>query len=246
MESVSVVIPAYNEEERLPETLLRLQQWISLNRSVCNIVEVIVVDDGSRDKTASCVTQLGVGWPLLKLISLSENQGKGAAVHAGMNVAKAPWILVADADEATPWSEISGLVPYLTDNDMVMGSRALEGSLIMRRQHWFRQGMGKTFNRLLRFLMGVPFKDTQCGFKFVKNGSLFRTQVLPDLAVQRFAWDVELILLMLKRGLNIREVPVRWEHKEQSRVRIVRDSFEMLGTVIKLKIALFFQRRFES
>lgn len=241
IENVSVVIPAYNEEERLPETLLHLQQWISLNHSVCEVIEVIVVDDGSTDKTASYVKKLSEKWSLLKLISLPKNQGKGAAVHAGMSAAQAPWILVADADEATPWLEISSLLPYIHNYDLVMGSRALNESLILRRQHWFRQSMGKTFNRILQLLMDVPFKDTQCGFKLVKNGSVFRTEILPRLSVQRFAWDVELILLMLKRGLTLREVPVRWEHKEQSRVRILRDSLEMLFTVLKLKITLYFK-----
>lgn len=234
MISITVVIPAYNEEHRLPETLKALKSFVA-QPAPWVIQEVIVVNDGSTDKTASYVEEEKKNWPLLKLHSLAVNQGKGAAVHAGLRLASAEWILIADADMATPWDELKKLAVPSSQAALVMGSRALPQSDIVIRQHWIRQTMGKTFNKILKFFIGFPFKDTQCGFKLLRNDSFFRSEVLPRLQVQRFSWDVELILFLMKFQKAVIEVPIRWEHKEESHVHIVRDSFEMLFTVLKLK-----------
>ncbi|WP_374073459.1 dolichyl-phosphate beta-glucosyltransferase [Bdellovibrio bacteriovorus] len=235
MISISVVIPAYNEEHRLPETLKVLKQFVSLKQSAWSVQEIIVVNDGSTDKTASLVEEVQKEWPLLQLVSFPLNKGKGAAVHAGMQKSSSAWILIADADMATPWDELNKFATLSNEAELIMGSRALPQSDIVIRQHWIRQSMGKTFNKILKFIVGLPFHDTQCGFKLLKNDSFFRLKVLPLLQVERFSWDVELILFLMKFNKKILEVPIRWEHKEESHVHIVRDSLEMLFTVLKLK-----------
>ncbi|AFY01908.1 dolichyl-phosphate beta-glucosyltransferase [Bdellovibrio bacteriovorus] len=235
MQKVSVVIPAYNEEERLPGTLQRLRELSSSGVLKAEICEVLVIDDGSRDRTREVVEKDRVHWPVLRLHSLQENQGKGAAVKKGLIESRGDWILVADADMATPWEELNKLLTWSESFDLIMGSRALPDSQIEVRQHWIRQTMGKIFNRIMRFFIGLPYKDTQCGFKLVRNEEVFRSKVLPLLSVERFAWDVELILFMEKFRLRVREVPIRWQHKESSRVRIVHDSLEMLFAIRQMR-----------
>ncbi|MFV8257877.1 dolichyl-phosphate beta-glucosyltransferase [Bdellovibrio bacteriovorus] len=235
MRKVSVVIPAYNEEERLPGTLQRLRELSSSGAFEAEVCEVLVIDDGSRDHTREVVEKLRELWPVLRLYSLQENRGKGAAVKKGLIESRADWILVADADMATPWEELNKLLSYSDSADLIMGSRALPDSQIEVRQHWIRQTMGKIFNRIMRFFIGLPYKDTQCGFKLVRNEEVFRSKVLPLLSVERFAWDVELILFMEKFRLRVREVPIRWQHKESSRVRIIHDSVEMLFAIRQMR-----------
>lgn len=241
MLEISIVIPAFNEEHRLPSTLEVLQGWIQDNAELCFVKEVLVIDDGSADGTCEYLKRKARQWPLIKMVSLSQNQGKGSAVHTGMLKAQGDWILIADADMATPWDEIKELLQFTKTADLIMGSRALVGSHIIKRQHWFRQSLGRTFNHLMRMILGLPFKDTQCGFKLLNNDQVFRERILPFLHVRRFAWDVELIIFFLKQNKSVQEVPVRWEHREQSRVHIIKDSCEMLFTVIKLKIRLLFR-----
>ncbi|KYG65034.1 dolichyl-phosphate beta-glucosyltransferase [Bdellovibrio bacteriovorus] len=235
---ISIVIPAYNEEQRLPKTLQALKSFVAEENPDWVITEVLVVDDGSTDQTATVAQNDREGFPLVRLISLSPNQGKGAAVHAGFKEATGDYILVADADMATPWEELFKLFPSTVKSDMVMGSRGLVHSHIERRQHWIRQNMGKTFNKILKLLVGLPYQDTQCGFKLLRNDEVFRSEILPRLQVTRFAWDVELIVLLLRRNKIVTEVPIRWRHQDHSHVHIIRDSLEMLWTVIKLKLRL--------
>ncbi|MNJ94874.1 putative glycosyltransferase CsbB [compost metagenome] len=235
MKSLSIVIPAFNEELRLPATLNKLQAGIEAQRFEFDIQEVIVVDDGSVDKTASVVQEFSKRWNNLKFISFPINRGKGAAVHEGLKAATCPWVLVADADMATPWDEMNKFSPMSESYDLIMGSRALPESQIEIRQHLVRQTMGKSFNKLLRALVRLPYNDTQCGFKLIRNDESFRQQILPRLQVERFAWDVELLLCLQKFNKRILEFPVLWRHQEASRVRIFRDSFEMLFTVLKLR-----------
>lgn len=235
MISLSVVIPAYNEEARLPGTLRGLQRYISSPQVCGQILEVIVVNDGSVDNTEAVIRDFQKEWELLKGITLDRNEGKGAAVHVGLKCAASTWVLIADADMSTPWEELSKLVPRCCDHALIMGSRGLPQSQIEIRQHWVRQSMGRTFNRILRSAIGLSFKDTQCGFKLILNDDFFRSAIVPQLEVKRFAWDVEVILFLLKFGKCVREVPIRWQHQEQSRVRLIQDSLEMLVAVLKIK-----------
>lgn len=237
MASLSIVIPAYNEEGRLPQTLQKLEADILAGLYKYDVKEVIVVNDGSTDRTAQVLAENP--WVLLKTFHLSRNQGKGAAVHRGLAQAKSSWVLVADADMATPWEEMNKFVAVADNYDLVMGSRALPESRVEVRQHFIRQSMGKTFNRLLRALVGLPYKDTQCGFKLLRNDRDLQERILPRLQVQRFAWDVELILALQRFNKRIVEFPVIWRHQEASHVRIVRDSLEMLFSVLKIRFRLF-------
>ncbi|UXR63298.1 glycosyltransferase family 2 protein [Bdellovibrio bacteriovorus] len=235
MTDVSIVIPAYNEALRLPETLQVLKELCTEDVLSVSITEVLVVDDGSMDNTRQVVEQFAQEWSLLKVFGFSENRGKGAAVKKGLIEARSSWVLVADADMATPWEELRKLQTFMDQADLIMGSRALPQSQIEVRQHWIRQTMGKTFNKILRLFVGLPYKDTQCGFKLVHNDEVFRQKILPQLSVERFAWDVELILYMERYRKKVLEVPIRWQHRDSSRVHIVRDSLEMLFAVRKMR-----------
>lgn len=234
MFEISVVIPAYNEELRIPSSLRELKAFSANGNDLFNIKEVLVVDDGSVDGTSTVVKELQTEWSLLKIHSFSANRGKGAAVHAGLKEAVCEWVLIADADMATPWIELHKLLGA-SSADLLMGSRALPESVITRRQHWVRENLGKTFNRILRWFIGLPFRDTQCGFKLLRNDFVFRTTILPHLKVSRFAWDVELILLLMKHHREVKEIPVSWQHQDHSRVRLLNDSFEMLFAVLQLR-----------
>ncbi len=234
-ETLTIVIPAYNEESRLPRTLQELKVFATTLQGF-SLLEVIVVDDGSQDQTSATVEGFANTWSLLKCLRLPQNRGKGGAVHAGLKAAQGEWVLIADADMATPWKELQNFADLCADYDLVMGSRALKESHIVIRQHWLRQNMGRTFNRLLKSLVRLPYHDTQCGFKLIRNDQVFRNEILPKLSVQRFAWDVELLLFLRKYQRRILETPVQWSHQEASRVRIVRDSFEMLLAVLRLRI----------
>lgn len=238
MKDLSIVIPAYNEEARLPRTLEVLQHMIANKELQWSVLEVLVVNDGSVDGTSAFVKECAQTFPLLKLIDLPVNQGKGAAVRAGLKAALAEWVLIADADMATPWDEVNKFVFPSETYQLVMGSRGLPQSQITVRQHWIRQSMGKTFNKILKSLVALPFHDTQCGFKLVRKDEAFKKDILPVLHVDRFAWDVELILQMQKHKKSILEVPIRWAHQEASRVRMFRDSLEMFFTVWKLRFRL--------
>ena len=233
--TLSLVIPAFNEESRLPRTLAALRIFATSGLTGFQITQVLIVDDGSKDRTVLTVQEFARDWSFLSCLSLPQNLGKGGAVHAGLHAATADWILIADADMATPWEELQRFAEVCDSYDLVMGSRALKESDIQVRQHWLRQTMGRTFNKLLRAIVRLPYKDTQCGFKLIRNTPQFRSVILPHLQVQRFAWDVELLLFYRKYNMRVLETPVRWSHQEASRVRMVRDSLEMLYRVLLLR-----------
>jgi dolichyl-phosphate beta-glucosyltransferase len=242
---LSIVIPAFNEEMRLPHTLETLGALIARSdlrmgphALVASEVEVIVVDDGSSDRTAQVAKELGRRFPVFKVISFAANRGKGAAVRQGLLEASAPWILFADADMSTPWTELGKLAERQSalSLDIAIASRALPESEVRVHQSFSRERMGKTFNWIIRQLTRLPFPDTQCGFKLFHREKI--AKILPYLQIDRFAWDVELLLLASRRGLKIGDVAVRWDHKEASRVRPIFDSMEMLISVIKMRLRL--------
>lgn len=237
--SLSIVIPAFNEEKRLAETIQDLQLYFQSGRSGFALLEVILIDDGSVDKTLDVMTELKRSFPCLRIIHFSDNQGKGAAVKAGLLKAQGQWILIADADQSTPWSEMEVLwQACLQENaDMAMGSRALNPDQVQIHQAWWREGMGRIFNRIVRLLFGLPFLDTQCGFKLLKKSFELQRQV-DSFQVKRFAWDVEMILKFSSSGLKIIEIPVIWKNKLESRVHPIRDSLEMIFQLLKLKLFL--------
>jgi dolichyl-phosphate beta-glucosyltransferase len=227
---LSVVIPAFNEERRLLSTLKEVDAWL---RGESISFEVQVVDDGSTDATASIAEKFAADHAGFGLRRLSPNRGKGAAVREGLALSRGEVVLFTDADLSTPLFEFRSMMRELENGaDVVLASRALPDSNLEIRQAWYRESMGRTFNRFVRLVTGIPFLDTQCGFKIVRGGEA--RALAAELVEEGFAFDVELILLARRRGLSIVEVGVTWRNDEASRVNPVRDSFDMLGALPRI------------
>jgi dolichyl-phosphate beta-glucosyltransferase len=228
---LSIVIPAYNEEDRLGRTLAAVRSYV---RAKGIAAEVVVVDDGSRDRTAEVAEAALPDFEAGRLIRLPRNLGKGAAVKAGMFEATAEVILFTDADLSTPMDELDKFLPWLAQGyDVVIGSRALPGADIRVRQSKFRELMGKTFNRILRRVLGEDIPDTQCGFKLFRDTAA--KTVFPLVETRGFSFDVEVLMLCRRFGFRVRQEPVVWCNSPRSKVRIVRSSLQMLAEVRRLK-----------
>ena len=232
--SLSVVIPAYNEAARLGKTLRAVVDYL---RQSSPKAELIVVDDGSSDQTAELARQVFKESRDLRtsIISYKSNLGKGRAVRLGLLAARSDVALFSDADLSTPISEAPKLIEPIVQGqcDVTFGSRALDRQLIGVHQPWRREQGGRIFNLVVRLATGLPFWDTQCGFK------AFRMSVCRPLVeaatVDRFGFDVELLYLAFRAGLNLKEIPVRWDHNEGSKVSVVSDSFKMLNEVALIR-----------
>jgi glycosyltransferase involved in cell wall biosynthesis len=228
---LSVVIPAYNEERRLPRSLPRVFDYLA-SRNLDG--EVIVVDDGSADATAKVVQLFSTRHPGLRLISNERNRGKGFSVRAGVLAARGRFVLLTDADLSAPIEEADKLLDALRDFDVAIGSRALDRSLIMHHQPWWRELAGIAFNKTVKLLSGLPFEDTQCGFK------AFRREptriVFEQQRIERYGFDPEILFLARRHGLRIVEIPVRWAHDPDSRVRVLRDGLRMLADLVRVRI----------
>ena len=229
----SLVIPCFNEQARIGETLRVSLDYLAANAPES---ELIVVNDGSTDATATIARERVAGAPVAaRLLENFPNRGKGAAVRSGLLAAREPIGLFSDADLSTPLGETPKLIESIAngDIDVAFGSRALDRSLIGVHQPWRREQAGRVFNLLVRVATGLPFWDTQCGFK------AFRLDVcrpiLEAAQIDGFAFDVELLFLAHRAGLRIREIPVRWNHAEGSKVSFFRDSLRMLREVIALR-----------
>jgi len=229
---LSVVIPAYNEAGRLPETLRALRGELD---EMGETYEVIVVDDGSQDGTADTALELASGWPRLRVLRLPENRGKGWAVRAGMLAARGDLRLFTDADLSTPFDEVRRLRARLGGPvQVVIASRALPGSRIEVHQPRHRETMGRTYNRLLQVVALPGLHDTQCGFKlFTAEAAV---ACFEPLRTPRFGFDAEVLLRARRLGWEVAEVPVTWRHAENSRVSPLRDSVATLADLIKLRL----------
>ena len=199
--------------------------------------EVIVVDDGSTDATSEIVRRVFApeGNIATRLIQRPVNRGKGAAVRVGLSEAAREIALFSDADFSTPIEEAPKLLEpiFAGELDVAFGSRALDRRLIGNRQVWYREQGGRLFNLAVRFATGLPFWDTQCGFKAFRL-DVFRP-ILARAQSDGFGFDVELLYLAERAGLRLREIPVRWNHCDGSKVRFLRDSLEMLQEIIALR-----------
>jgi dolichyl-phosphate beta-glucosyltransferase len=213
--ALSVVIPAYNEEQRLPASLDKLAAYLSSSGVAA---EVIVVDDGSRDRTAETARDAGarLGLDLIVLV-LAENRGKGAAVREGVLAARGAHVLVSDADFSTPIGEWEKLAAARTP--VAIGSRGIDESLVKEKQPFFRQAMGKLFNRFVRILLVGGIRDTQCGFKLVSREAA--RGIFTRARIDRFAYDVEALVLARRLGYAIAEVPVLWFNSPDSKVSLM-------------------------
>jgi dolichyl-phosphate beta-glucosyltransferase len=213
---LSVVIPAYNEAARLPHTLSLLASYLD---AAWPQREIVVVDDGSTDDTAEAARATGV--PGLRVLRFEPNHGKGYAVRLGMQAATGALRLMTDADLSTPIEDLPRLLDALSSGaDIAIGSRALPGSNVEVRQPWYREAMGRLFNRLVRLVTLPGLHDTQCGFKLFTAAAAERSFAAARL--DGFSFDVEVLYVARRRGLRIAEVPVTWRNDRATRVGLVR------------------------
>jgi dolichyl-phosphate beta-glucosyltransferase len=231
----SAVIPCFNEASRIGATIRATLDYLKENSPQS---ELIVVNDGSTDETSTVTREALTGAKIeTRFLENFPNRGKGAAVRKGLLAGQRSIGLFFDADLSTPLEEIPKVIEPIVkgDVDVAFGSRALDRKLIGHHQPWLREQGGRVFNLLVRLTSGLPFWDTQCGFK------AFRLDVcrpiLETAHIDGFAFDVELLVLAQRAGLRLREVPVRWNHAEGSKVRFVNDSLRMLGEVIALRFS---------
>jgi len=229
IQELTVVIPAYNEEERIGASLADVFTY--LEQHVTDF-EVIVVDDGSCDSTAALTASLFSSRSGGRLIRLPQNRGKGAAVRTGILEATKGSVLVSDADFSTPIREVKKLHQYLDQYDVVIGSRMADGAELLRQQTWTRRSMGKIFNSLMRGMGLTGYRDTQCGFKLWRTPAA--RKVFNVGQVDGFAFDVEALLVAEQLGYRIREVGVRWSNSPQSKVRIIKDSLTMFKDALQI------------
>lgn len=228
--SLSIIIPAYNEAERVGKSLETVAAYLTEHSPES---EIIVVDDGSSDRTADLAREVLNAHASLRtsVISYKSNLGKGRAVRLGLLAARSDVALFSDADLSTPISEAPKLVDPIErgESDLTFGSRALDRSLIGVHQPWRREQGGRIFNLVVRLATGLPFWDTQCGFK------AFSMKVCRPLieaaTVDRFGFDVELLYLAYRAGLRLKEIPVRWDHNEGSKLSVVTDSLKAISEV---------------
>ncbi|MBX3043820.1 MAG: glycosyltransferase family 2 protein [Candidatus Kapabacteria bacterium] len=225
--NISLVIPAYNEEQRLADTLKSVLQYVS-EQSLD--VQIIVVDDGSSDKTS----EVAGSFSEVTVITLPKNMGKGAAVRAGMLAANCDYRFFSDADLSTPIYELPKLLnPLLRGIDVCVGSRALNSKMIKVHQPFYREFMGKTFNKIVQLLVVKGIKDTQCGFKGFSAQAA--EKIFSNTKIDGFSFDVEAIYLAKKFGFSIEEIPVEWYNDERSKVDPIKDSIRMFKEILKIR-----------
>ncbi|MBI3693587.1 MAG: glycosyltransferase family 2 protein [Acidobacteria bacterium] len=234
--SLSVVIPAYNEELRLPRTLERVWNYLQ-QRAAAG--EVVVVNDGSRDGTAEAArafaaSHAGSRIPV-RVLENPGNRGKGYSVRHGMLETQGDWALFSDADLSSPIEEHEKLQAAADAGgyDIAIGSRALDRSLIGLHQSVFRENAGRVFNGLMRLTTGLPFHDTQCGFKLFRRPAA--REIFCRQRLERFGFDVEVLYLARKLGFRTVEVPVRWDHSEGTKVSMLGDSLDMFWDLWRVR-----------
>ncbi len=229
---LSIVIPAFNEEKRLGDTLDRIAAYVMEN-SIDS--EIVVVDDGSMDETPEIARKASLRHSSVRLVRNEENMGKGFSIRRGFLASKGSLVLVTDADLSAPIEEFDTLFKVLRehDQDIVIGSRGIDSSKIEIKQPWLRRIMGKVFNRVVRSITKLPFKDTQCGFKLMVRQKV--KPIIEIMRVDRFSYDVELLFLAHTFGLKIVEVPVVWRDSRATRVKMISDSFNMIWDVAKIR-----------
>ncbi|HWN09328.1 MAG TPA: dolichyl-phosphate beta-glucosyltransferase [Pyrinomonadaceae bacterium] len=233
-QSLSIVVPAYNEGARLAKSLRALVGYLS---EYDGDTELIVVDDGSTDGTADAAREALASADSVRssVISYQSNLGKGRAVRLGLLASRGEVALFTDADLSTPITETPKLVEPIArgECDVAFGSRALDRSLIGIHQPWRREQGGRVFNLAVRLATGLPFWDTQCGFK------AFRMRIcrpiIEGATIDRFGFDVELLYVAHRAGLRLCEIPVRWDHAEGSKISLATDSIKMLAEVGRIR-----------
>jgi glycosyltransferase involved in cell wall biosynthesis len=228
---LSIVIPAFNESARIENALERVLSCVAEQGWDA---EVLVIDDGSTDNTAAIVQRWMPEHPRLHLVQNPGNRGKGYSVRNGLLQAAGDIVMFTDADLSSPMEEAQRLIDALNDGaDVAIGSRWMDRTRQTIHQPLYRQFFGRCFNWVTRTVMGLPFKDTQCGFKAFKRSAaqvIFRLQT-----IERWGFDPEILFIARKLKYNIREVPVTWGHDERSRMSYLRDGMKMLEDMARIR-----------
>jgi len=213
--SISIIVPAFNEESRLPATLDKVRGY--LERSAWDFAEIVVVDDGSRDCSAQAARAAGA-----RVIENPGNRGKGYSVRHGMLEAKGEWALFTDADLSAPIEDLEKLWAAAESRSVkvAIGSRAVDRSLVGVHQPAFREAMGRVFNLAMRAITGLPYRDTQCGFKLFEAGAA--REIFSRQRLDGFGFDVEVLFIARLLGYAAAEVPVRWDNAAGSTVSLWR------------------------
>ena len=232
--TLSIVVPAYNEGARLGKSLRAIVTYLN---EYAPQSELIVVDDGSTDDTAQTArAELADAQNVhTSVISYKLNLGKGRAVRLGLQASRGEIALFTDADLSTPITEAPKLIDPIAQGecDLAFGSRALDRSLIGVHQPWRREQGGRVFNLAVRLATRLPFWDTQCGFKAFRMSTC--RPIIEGATIDRFGFDVELLYVAYRAGLRLKEIPVRWDHAEGSKVNVASDSLKMLGEVGRIR-----------
>lgn len=229
---LAIIVPAYNEEARMLPTLERLAEYLAGQSYTWTVT---VVSDGSTDSTNQVVTDFAATHPGFGLLAYQPNRGKGYAVRKGMLEVPGELILFSDADLAAPIEEVEKLLPAIKMGAAIaIGSRPLKESNLEIRQPWYREMMGRMFNKAVQMLAVKGLQDTQCGFK------VFRKDVAVDIfsrcKLDKFGFDFESLMIARDLGYPIAEIPIRWRHQEGSKVRLLRDGTRMLSDLVKLRL----------
>ncbi len=232
--AISIIVPAYEEQARLGDSVRQILAYIELGKLSA---ELIVVDDGSKDNTAVIAESAANDYSDLptKVIRYETNRGKGFAVKTGLLAARAPLAVFSDADLSTPIEELPKLVEPIErgEYDVTFGSRALDRRLIGEHQPWRREQGGKVMNFVIKAMSGLPFADTQCGFKAF-DMKKFRP-LLEKMTIDRFGFDVEFLFVAAYHKLRLKEIPVRWNNVEGSKVSVLRDTRRMFTELNQIR-----------
>lgn len=229
---LSVVIPAYNESERIGKSLEKIRQYLGSKDFPS---ELVIVDDGSVDRTPEVLREAAASFPTMRLLRNEPNQGKGYSVRRGVLEARGEFVLFTDADLSAPIEEADKLLAAIESQpaDVAIGSRALDRQLVGIHQPWFREYAGRGFNLLVRLFTGLRIRDTQCGLKLFRRATTRRAFELQRCA--GFGFDPELLFLIERLGGRLVEVPVRWYDDPATKVRFLRDSSTMFFDLVRLR-----------
>lgn len=229
---LSIIIPAYNEEKRIEKTIQNIVSYLA--EKFADNYEIIIVDDRSKDKTVEIVKKLSRENEKIKIMVNEENYGKGYSVKKGMLNAQGKYLLFSDADLSTPIEELDKLLFWIEKGyDIAIGSRSLKDSQVIVHQPFYREMMGKIFNKLVKIWCLSDFVDTQCGFKLFNKE--VAKKIFTQTKINRFAFDVEILYLAKRNGLRVKEIPVRWINSPASRVNPIFDSLKMLIDLLRIR-----------
>lgn len=230
---LSIIIPVYNEERRLEVTLNELDRFEKAYPHMD--YEVVFVDDGSTDNTKALLEEYAKGAKNIRVLSYGANAGKGYAVRYGMLKSLGTYRLMADADMSTSLFEIERCLPGMKECvPILVGTRKTKGAVLVKKQPWYRQGMGDLYGLLARVITGVRIKDFGCGFKaFSKDAA---EKIFTKTIVNRWVFDTEVLYLAKLLGIPFREVGVHWKNDEDTRVHIARDAFQSAYDLLRMSI----------